>query len=268
MPTAFSPSLPSCRASAVPVSGFSAAMKTLTATPYRVLRSYRGFNVSCTGGSRPKWLTVGWMERAANCWNLLGISMRRAGIAVAPPAEPEVIWVLVVARHCIWPINVRCSCWAGRTVLRSFCRVALPQFPQTRFCGTPGVFADALDGPARPEARAIKAAKRQRISAEALCLVPPDVMMERTFSSMPFIGGHFTMRLAAMTKSHRSMKTGIGDIAASASLLNKNSFTRCPVDTFYDEARCVFLLMRTCSGSQRTRCVSLGISAWMPRSAT
>ncbi len=84
--------------------------------------------------------------------------------------------------------------------------------------------------------------------------------LERTFSSMPFIGGHFTMRLAAMTKGHRAMKTGIGDIAASASLLNKNSFTRYPCDTFYDEARCVFLLMRTCPGSQRTHCVSLGMT--------
>ena len=105
-----------------------------------------------------------------------------------------------------WPMNPMDSYW-----------IVAAEFSQTQFCGALGVFADALVGPARPEARAIKAAKRKSASANALCLDAPSVI-ERTFSSMPFIGGHFTMRLAVMTKSHRAMKTGIGDIHRYESL--------------------------------------------------
>ncbi len=40
--------------------------------------------------------------------------------------------------------------------------------------------------------------------------------MERTFASIPFIGGNLITRLAAVKKGHRAMRTGIGDFAALA----------------------------------------------------
>jgi hypothetical protein len=64
-----------------------------------------------------------------------------------------------------------------------------------QFCGALDVFADALVGPAKPEARAIKAAKRKSASANALCLDAPSVMglPERTvFSSAAFMDNSLT----------------------------------------------------------------------------